>query len=402
MISEHASPLATLGGPDAGGQNVHVAELATALAARGHDVRVYTRRDAAGQPAGGASGAGVTVVHVPAGPPEPLPKDELLPHTRPFGRWLADEWDAGHWRPDVVHAHFWMSGLAALVAVGESPVPIVQTYHALGAEKLRHLGNADTSPAARIGLERMLGRQVHRVIAQSEHEVGQLVALGVPRTAIRVVPSGVDTELFRPGAPMLSGQRAGRILSVGRLVPRKGFDDLVRALPLIPEAELLVAGGPPADELTADPYAQRLRALAVRLGVADRLKLLGSVPRDRMPELYQSAAVLACTPWYEPFGRTPLEAMACGVPVVAYAVGGLAESVVDQVTGVQVQPRQIRSLALALRRVLSEDPLRMSFASAGVDRARSRYGWSRAAADMESVYAEVAAAPELARAEWAE
>src|SRR5258707_9913572 len=140
MISEHASPLAALGGVDAGGQNLHVAELSAALAAAGHEVRVYTRRDSRKLPAIVEAGPGVSVVHVPAGPAKPVGKDELLPYMGTFGQWLAAEWASGDWVPDVVHAHFWMSGLAALTPRARFPVPVVQTYHALGNVKRRYQG----------------------------------------------------------------------------------------------------------------------------------------------------------------------------------------------------------------------------------------------------------------------
>ncbi|HEX9999767.1 MAG TPA: glycosyltransferase, partial [Actinoplanes sp.] len=161
MISEHASPLATLGGVDAGGQNSHVAELSAALAADGHEVRVYTRRDNPELPELVPLGERVDVVHVPAGPAAAVPKDELLPHMGAFAEWLAGNWRT-EWKPDVTHAHFWMSGLAAVTAGRACDVPVVQTYHALGSVKRRHQGAADTSPAHRIGYERELGRAVDR------------------------------------------------------------------------------------------------------------------------------------------------------------------------------------------------------------------------------------------------
>src|SRR5262249_42736 len=165
MVSEHASPLAMLGGVDAGGQNTHVAELATALAQRGHEVRVYTRRDDAGLPEVVPLGDGVYVEHVPVGPAEPVPKDDLLPFMGEFGRWLSSRWTATEFVPglmpdfvpDVVHAHFWRSGLAALTATASSRIPVVVTYHALGSIKRRFQGDKDTSPETRLGLERELG-----------------------------------------------------------------------------------------------------------------------------------------------------------------------------------------------------------------------------------------------------
>ena len=390
MVSEHASPLAMLGGVDAGGQNTHVAELATALARHGHEVRVYTRRDSKDAPETVPFTEGVVVEHVPAGPPRVLPKDELLPYMGEFGRWLAARWDKG-FVPDVVHAHFWMSGLAALTATAATRIPVVVTFHALGTVKRRHQGNKDTSPDKRIGLERELGLLADRVIAQGAEEVEELGRMGVPRASIVVIPSRVNTDLFAPTGPTAERPPADRrrILSVGRLVERKGFADLIQALRRVPDAELVIAGGPPADQLDRDPEVTRLRALAERLRVADRVRLLGSVPREDMPAWYRSADVVACAPWYEPFGLTPLEAMACGVPVVAYAVGGLAESVIDGVTGTLVQPRDERGLAVALRQILSDEVLRMSYASAAVDRVQSRYTWDRAAADVARVYAAV-------------
>jgi D-inositol-3-phosphate glycosyltransferase len=150
MISEHASPLAALGGVDAGGQNAHVAELSTALAADGHQVRVYTRRDDQTRPTVVPFGDRVEVVHVPAGPARPVPKDDLLPHMGEFAEWMAADWrDEG--KPDVAHAHFWMSGLAAITAGRACRVPVVQTYHALGGAGSTGPTRAPPTPARRAG-----------------------------------------------------------------------------------------------------------------------------------------------------------------------------------------------------------------------------------------------------------
>jgi len=390
MVSEHASPLAPLGGVDAGGQNTHVAELAKALARHGHEVRIYTRRDDPEIPQSVPLHDGVVVEHVPAGPPSVLPKDDLLPYMGDFGRWLSARWSDGGFTPDVVHAHFWMSGLAALTATAESRVPVVVTYHALGSVKRRYQGDRDTSPDTRLGLERTLGQLANRVIAQCADEVAELSRIGVPRSNIAVVPSGVDTGWFSPtgpAAPRAEGR--SRVLCEGRLEERKGHADLIRALRRVPDAELVIVGGPPPEGLDGDPEAKRLRTIAEQAKVADRVTLLGSVPTDDMPAWYRSADVLCCPPWYEPFGLTPLEAMACGVPVVTYAVGGLAESVIDGVTGVHVKPRDVRGLAVALRGLLADEVRRVSFASAAVDRVRSRYTWERAAFDTERVYVAV-------------
>jgi glycosyltransferase involved in cell wall biosynthesis len=383
MVSEHASPLAVPGDVDAGGQNVHVGELSAALARQGHEVTVYTRRTDPTSAERIRTARDITVVHVPAGPPEQLPKDQLYPHIGEFGRCLADEWSGEP--PHVIHAHFWMSGLASVLAARRVGVPVVQTFHALGTVKRRHQGDLDTSPPERIAAERTVGRHVARVIATCTDELFELVRLGVRRTQVSIIPSGVDPQEFRPDGPTAPRTARHRLLAVGRLVPRKGFDLAIEALPGIPDTELVIAGGPPADRLAADTEARRLTELARRLRVADRVRLLGQVSRQEMPALLRSADAVVCTPWYEPFGIVPIEAMACGVPVVATSVGGLTDTVVDGVTGLHV-PADPLALAGATRSLLASEYRRSALGMAGRDRARSRYSWDRVAAETARVY----------------
>ncbi|MEU8175880.1 glycosyltransferase [Microbispora hainanensis] len=381
LVSEHASPLATLGGVDAGGQNVHVAALALALAERGNEVVVHTRRTSPDQPDAVPMAPGVTVEHVPAGPAEPLPKDELLPHMCEFGAHLARRWKAAP--PDVAHAHFWMSGLATLTAAEPLGIPVVQTYHALGTVKRRWQGEADTSPPSRPAIERDIGRRAVAVIATCSDEVRELVAMGVPRDRIEVVPCGVDLGVFRPDGPVAPRGDLPRVLSIGRMVPRKGVDTVVRAMRQVPGAELVIAGGDPGDEESA-----RLRTLADGLGVGDRVRLIGSVSRAGVPALMRSADVLVTVPWYEPFGMVPLEALACGVPVIASAVGGHLDTVAG--CGVLVPPRRPRALSRALSDLLTRPRLRAALSASGARRAAARYGWPRIAEQTESVYRNLA------------
>jgi D-inositol-3-phosphate glycosyltransferase len=389
MVSEHASPLAVLGGVDAGGQNVHVAALAQALAARGHEVEVYTRRDAAELPRRVRMAPGVHVVHVDAGPPRHVPKDELLPWMPAFAAWLQRAWARPDRRPEVVHAHFWMSGLAALEAGRALGVPVVQTFHALGSVKRRHQGDHDTSPPERVALEAGLVRDVDLVVATCRDEVAELDALAVPRRRPAVVPCGVDVEHFEPEGdvePRAGGSPRFRLVSVGRLVERKGVETAVRALAVLPDVELVVAGGPPPRELHLDPEAVRLRAVARSLGVADRLLLVGRVEQPDVPRLLRSADVSVNVPWYEPFGIAPLEAMACGLPVVGTAVGGLLDTVVEGSTGALVEPRDTAALAAAVRALLDDPARRRRWGRAGRRRALAHYGWDRVAASTEDAY----------------
>lgn len=389
MVSEHASPLAVLGGADAGGQNVHVAALATALARMGNSVTVYTRRDNRRVPQRVPLCQGVMVEHVIAGPPAPLPKDELLPHMEEFGERLRRRWRAD--TPDVVHAHFWMSGLAALRAARPLGVPMVQTFHALGVVKRRQQGSKDTSPSERVEIEKGIVRDADRMIATCSDELFELVRLGAPPARVDVVPCGVDLSLFCPDGPAEERHpRFRRAVIVSRFVERKGIGNAIAAIARVPRCELLIAGGPAAHRLAQDSEARRYGDTAAAHSVSDRVRLLGSIPRDRVPALIRSADVVVCVPWYEPFGIVPLESMACGVPVLATAVGGLTDSVVDGVTGFHVPPRRPRAIAEKLKWLLRDESLRRRFGQAGVERARSRYGWDTVAAETLESYGRLA------------
>jgi D-inositol-3-phosphate glycosyltransferase len=380
MISEHASPSGD------GGRSAHVADLSAALAELGHEVRVYTRRDDPAVADEVTSPGGIRVVYVPAGPPHAVPPDLLLPYMGEFARRLGELWRDGAWAPDVVHAHFWTSGLAAVTAARQLGVPVVQSFH--------ELGEIETAPGgkpSRSGYERALGRAVDRVVAQTQEEVRGLVRIGVPRTQLTVVPAGVDSERFTPDGPAVERDPARpRILSVGRLVERKGFGDVIQAMRFVPGAEVVVVGGPAPDQLPADPGARRLRALAEKLQVADRFRLVGRVPPADMPRWYRSADVLVAAPWQEEPETSALEAMACGVPIVGTAVGGLTEAVVDGLTGDLGPARDPRALGGALRRLVNDKVRRFAYATAALDRARQAYSWKRVAAQVGTVYTAVA------------
>ena len=366
MVSEHASPLAVLGGVDAGGQNVYVAALSQELARRGAEVVVHTRRDDPELPRRVQLAPRVTVHHVDAGPAEhiPNPIDTLLPFMDDFADDLAESWQRE--RPDLVHSHFWMSGRAALAAAGPLELPVVHTFHALGVVKQRHQGEKDTSPAERIPEEQRIADGAERIVATCSDEVFELVRLGADRRRISVVPCGVNLALFHPDGPVAPrSPDVHRIVCVTRMVERKGVGNVVSALADVPGAELVVAGGPALEELVQDPEYRRLVALADSLGVADRVRFTGRLERSDVAPLLRSADVVACVPWYEPFGIVPLEAMACGVPVVGSAVGGLLDTVVHDLTGVHVPPRRPDRIAQALNELLADAERRWALGRAG-------------------------------------
>ncbi|HEY0387264.1 MAG TPA: glycosyltransferase [Gaiellales bacterium] len=388
MISEHASPLAALGGVDAGGQNVHVASLAAALGRRGVPVVVYTRRDDPSLAKRVRLAPGVVVEHVPAGPACEVPKDELWPYMREFAAHVQRSLERD--RPELVHAHFWMSGAAAVWATDGLDLPVVQTFHALGVVKRRHQGAADTSPRERLAVERDLLQRVNRVVATCSDEVFELARMDADLRRVDVVPCGVDLNQFNargPAEPRPSGRP--RLVVLSRMVTRKGIGNTIEALAELPGVELVVAGGPPKERLHEDEEGRRLMRLAETCGVADRVDFRGRIERADAPALLRSADAVVCVPWYEPFGIVPLEAMACGVPVIASSVGGLVDTVVHGVTGLHVPPRRPDRVADAARQLLADPALRRRLGVAGAARARRRYGWDVVADGTLRSYAQV-------------
>jgi glycosyltransferase involved in cell wall biosynthesis len=385
MVSEHANPLADVGSVDAGGQNVHVGALAKGLAARGHDVTVFTRRDDPSAPARIASSDGYVVELVSAGPPTDIPKDELLQHMPAFAAYLEGRWVAEHF--DLAHSHFWMSGVAATSASAVAGLPVVHTFHALGTVKRRQQGRRDTSPPERIGLEAGLCRTVDRVIATCSDEIKELRAMGMDTSRATVVPCGVDVDSFVPVGREPSERPL--LLVLGRLVERKGVGNVITALGQLPDVDLVIAGGPARDALSADPEVCRLRQLALEAGCSDRVHFVGRVHRADVPALIASVDVVVAVPWYEPFGIVPLEAMACGRPVVGSAVGGLLDTIVPGVTGELIPPRRPDLLAQTLRALLADPGRRAAYGRAGYERAARIYRWEQVAAATEAVYLSV-------------
>lgn len=376
LVSEHASPLAAVGGADAGGQNVHVAALARGLAALGNEVRVLTRRDHRDLPPSVAMAPGIEVVHLDAGPAVPIPRDEVWDHLPEFTERLASTW--AQTTPDVTHAHFWMSGVASVAAAAATGQPIAHTFHAFGAEKRHHQGAADTSPPERIAAEAALSRDVDLIVATTRAECRKHLAAGLPVPRIAYVPCGVDTRRFRPAWDRRreASDSSLTVGFIGRLVDRKGILDLFEALANVEDVRAVVVGGDGPPE--TDPAVDRYRDAAGALGVADRVNFLGGVARGQVPGVLRRLDAVICCPWYEPFGLVALEAMASGLPVIASRVGGLAETVVHEVTGLHVPPRSPGDLAAAIESLRRDAGRRLRFAMAGRRRAQ-RYSWDRVA-----------------------
>jgi D-inositol-3-phosphate glycosyltransferase len=395
LVAEEASPLTRATGSEPASQETRVAALARELAKENHDVTVFARKDAADLPDYAELDDGVRVEHVSAGPADGLAGEGVLPHLRTFAARLSDAWRQS--QPDVVHAVSWTSGLAALAGARDQQIPVVQAFHSLRvAERRHHIGakslaergggETDGEASARGRLERAVARSADAVVAISSDEASDLTSLGVPRSAISVVPFGVDTTQFNPEGPVAPRGDRPRLVAVATHLERDGLETAIRALADIPDTELLIVGGPARPELRRDPACTGLARLAGGLGVSDRVMFTGRVSHGDMPALLRSADLLVDVAWYEPFGMAVLEAMACGTPVVASAVGGHRDTVVDGTTGVLMAPGQPTLLARRIRHLLASPMLLEGYGIAAADRARARYSWDRVGRETVSVY----------------
>jgi D-inositol-3-phosphate glycosyltransferase len=384
LVTGHVSPTPATGAPaDPREQAFRVATLAATLADLGHQVTVYARKDSPARPSSEEAG-GVRFEYVPAGPAAALPQERLLPQLGAFSNELARRWQQRP--PDVVHAHFWTSGVAALAATRDSRVPVVQSFHSLGTGPRRTSVDPADQAMVRARLERLVARTVRSVLAGSSAELTRLADYGVPRSAITVVPFGVDTTRFEPAGPAARRGKRPRLLAAAPSSSDHGLDVVIRALAALPGTELLIAGGPPRAEIAEDPVLRGLAGLAERAGVSDRVMFTGKVTRARVPALLRSADLFVHVASGEPTGILPVEAMACGTAVVAAEDGADQDAVVDGATGVLVRPGDPATLARRIRQLLSSPMLLEGLGIAAADRARSRYSWERIGQETVAAY----------------
>ena len=383
LVAHHGSPLTQATGQESFPQAAGVATHAQALAKLGHRVTIYARRDSRGLPGSAIISPKVTVEHVHAGPPVPLASGELAEHVAPFSDYLAQRWHRN--QPDLAHAYFWTSGLAALAAIRDLDIPLVQTFGTLGVAQQRH-GSAGPAPDGRIRLETCIARSARAILAGTSAEAAELTRMGVPRAAVTVVPYGVDTDEFTPEGPVARRNGLSRLLAVAPLIQRQGLDILVRVLARVPGAELVIAGGPARAQLGKDEVYRGLIAEAKRFGVADRVTFTGKVAAGSLPALLRSADLLVSAAPDDPSGAVGIASMACGTPVAASAVGGLRDAVLDGTTGVLVPPDRPDILARRVRLLLGS-PLRLeAFGIAAADRATARYSRDRISRETLAVY----------------
>jgi len=403
MISYHTCPLATLGGKDTGGMNVYVHQLTRTLGKLGIRVDVFTRSQDEHVPhVLHDLGYHNRVVHIPAGPEVPLPKAELERYIPKFVQGIKSFAETKNIHYDLIHSHYWMSGIAAIDLANEWKIPFLHMFHTLGLMKNR----IARSPQEIEGEYRIQGEKkvisiANRIIAATLAEKSQLEFLyETPSSKIAVIPPGVDTRHFYPipkdeakevvGIP----EKTHTILFVGRIEPLKGIDNLIQAISIIQKRgelqccphDLVIIGGEPnakPEEMNAE--MARLQDMVETLQIENFVIFLGKQDQQMLPYYYSAAEVVVMPSHYESFGMVALEAMACGTPVVASQVGGLAFLVRDGETGFVVPGNDVQALANRLVELIKNQELRNKLGNQSTKYAQL-YSWENISEKIAEVY----------------
>ena len=406
MISYHTCPLATLGGKDTGGMNVYVRDLTRFLGQLNIHVDVFTRSQDEHVPhVLHDLGYGNRVVHVPAGPETPLTKEEMASHIPEFVEGIKRFAAEKHIHYDLIHSHYWMSGIAGLALRSEWQVPLVHMFHTLVLMK----NSVAQSPAEIEGLYRLKGEErilaeADRIIAATQAEEDQLRTLyGADISKVTIIPPGVDTSHFYPipadeaRAVVGTPPEDKMILFVGRIEPLKGVESLMRAIALMrqkgitgemPHYLAVIGGDPDAGQRKMNAELARLKRLCGELGVCDLVLFLGKRSQDLLPYYYSAADLLVMPSHYESFGLVALESMACGTPVVASRVGGLAFLVQDGINGYSVPDGDIEALSSKIT-LLLRDPVRRAALGRQATAFAQDYAWEKISRRMANLYQEI-------------
>jgi len=404
MLSYHTCPLEVLGGKDTGGMNVYVREITRQLGKMGIHVDVFTRSQNEHVPhVLHDLGYGNRIVHIKAGPEYPLPKKELVTYLPQFVDGIREFAQNKGITYDLIHSHYWMSGMAAIELQKDWDIPFVNMFHTLGLMKNRVAQSSqEIEGDYRIDGEKEVLRAADMIIAATQAEYAQLLWLyQADENKIMVIPPGVDICRFYPiptdeakdyiGVPPC-GQM---LLFVGRIEPLKGLDVLIEAISIMHQNAffkehpfcLAVIGGNPEDDGQVNDNLElsRIKALTEKVGLRDLVTFLGKKSQDSLPYYYSAAEAVVVPSQYESFGMVALEAMACGTPVVASQIGGLAYLVQDGVTGYTVPVDEPEELAKRLTSLLQDTKLRERMGKQAVQLAQD-YAWDKIAARLLAVY----------------
>lgn len=410
MLTDHSDPLAPLGGYELGGEVIYVRQLSKALSRHGWTIDIFTRWSSAKTAQIAKLHPNVRVIRLKAGPLSYVPKDVLFPYmTEYINNFLAFR-EQSKLDYLLLHGNYYFSAWAANRLAKLLNIPSIVTFHSLGVVKHQVLNANDPSPKERTAIETEVMEGADRVIATSPFmkDAFQTYYHLNPKKIV-LIPGGVNLKRFEPVAQKLArrilhfANNKLIVLYVGRMERRKGIDTLLRAMGELATAmpkergllRLYITGGEPRRRWKAEKNGaekqerDRLNAIVEELGIKDIVRFVGGVDRELLPYYYNAADVTVVPSIYEPFGLVPLEAMACGSPVVASRVGGMEWTVKDGKTGFLVPPQDAHAFAQKIQLILADAPLRQTLKEHGIDRVKHMFSWETVGDQMSSLYHDV-------------
>ncbi|MCL6432666.1 MAG: glycosyltransferase family 1 protein [Leptolyngbyaceae cyanobacterium HOT.MB2.61] len=416
LISDHGDPAAEIGKEEAGGQNVYVRRVGEALAKLGWQVDMFTRKTRLEDPAIVQHSPHCRTIRLVAGPQEFIPRDQLFDYMPEFVESFRKFQSKEGANYPLVHTNYWMSAWVGLQLKEQSNIQLVHTYHSLGAIKYQTMNVRPAIADTRLAIEKQILEQANCVVATSPQEEEALRTLVSQQGQIEIIPCGTDIENFHTIPKAEARAKLGFklneeiVLYVGRFDPRKGIETLVRACAQLkarseqlnqgslqsngfhtaavnphPSLRLVIVGGSDPD-LTDGQERERIEKIVKDVGLADQTLFVGRVGHDLLPLYYTAADVCVIPSHYEPFGLVAIEAMACGTPVVASAVGGLKFTVVPEETGLLVPPLDENSFAQAIDRILSDELWARKLRRQAPIRVQQNFSWMSVAARLSDLY----------------
>lgn len=404
FISIHGDPLARLGGTHHGGQNVYVKELSRYLGAYGLSIDVYSRWENNEQPSEEIYSKGTQVLRIPVGPPESIQKEKIVTLLGDLASWIPTYQIKEGLHYNLVHSHYYFSGAVGIHLKNTWGIPLVHTFHSLGAVKGATLGVDDSSPDARFEIEKKICQSADRIIATAPQEKVDLVEYYQADPAkITIIPCGVNLNLFQALPQDESRTEIAfsaddfLITYVGRLEERKGIDTLLKAIHLIddPSVQAVIVGGPPTDkpflswaELSKDPF-KKYMAMIDEYGIEKQVTFTGGKSQDQLSRYYSAGDVTVIPSYYEPFGMTALEAMACGSSVIASRVGGLKTTVKENIVGALFTARDPAQLAEKIKIMKDQPAMNAELRKNARPYVEENYSWKSVAKSVAGVYQEI-------------
>ncbi len=402
MISEHASPLSCIGKVDTGGQNVYVDQVARHLVAKGYQVDIFTRRDNLHDKDVIDCLPGMRVIHVKAGPAQDIIKEEIMPYMPEFADNMVAFILKNKIHYQLIHAHFFMSGMVAGELKKRLGIPFVITFHALGHVRRIHQAENDKFPVERLTIEKSIVDDADQIIAECPQDKEDLLNYyQADESKISIIPCGFSKTDFYPVGKEIARKILNLpadkpiILQLGRMVARKGIDNVIKAIGYLKKAgkeeiQLLVVGGDEEDMSTSKSAEyQRLCQLVAQHGVETQVIFAGRKDRNSLKFYYSAADLFITTPWYEPFGITPLEAMACGTPVIGSNVGGIKYSVADGLTGALVEPDHPQQLAEKVSELIEDNAMLETLSAQAIKHVNENFTWAKVSDHLNTLYRQV-------------